>query len=504
MFAKMSGIFAFLHRFLASKCNISLTFIPWSLCIVGCFASIVLFYPGEYGYDAWTQYAQSETGLYGDWHPPVMTACWKMLRTVCFHITGVEVPGDGLIYVFHTLLVWGGVLSVLLAGRSFWQNHPEKPKIWGTVFVVVILLIWVLVFDLLYRSRDISKDLGMMGAWLLAVGTMMQWPRSDLKRGVAFIFVLTCLFYGTALRHNGIFALFPLLLWFSWLLIPKKKLVPIFTLGILFWVFLLGLVHYFNYGLLKSVHLYPFQERFYADILMLNARTGHYVAPPNTFGNRFDEVDPDVFLEKFQQDVIFIQNAFKYVNETLPEDIEFTQNIVLIYPHEEYAALKEKSVDYPCFRGDETYRFRILDEDVIKNSFPQDYEVLKKAWIERVLMSPVDYLKMKMMIFIKYCQKTSIAFLGLSVASILMVMTLLTVCFTFSRSRLHEAVFPFLMLGWSALLYILPLLLVLPDDREIRYVYWFITASLVSLSMFCRSSGWIQSLIALTVRRFSR
>ena len=50
------------------------------------------------------------------------------------------------------------------------------------------------------------------------------------------------------------------------------------------------------------------------------------------------------------------------------------------------------------------------------------------------------------------------------------------------------------MLGWSGLLYIAPLVILLPDDREIRYVYWFLAASLIALTHFCSGSPLIRSL----------
>jgi len=467
------------------------------LCLIGFTASIVLFYPGDYGYDTLTQCTQSETGLYGDWHPPVMAAMWKLFRNGYCAVTGETVRGNGMMYSFHTLLVWAGILGVLVSAKSFWKRDENSQPSRLSVLVIVFLLSWMLFSDLLYRSRDISKDLGMMGAYLLATGFLFHWPTAVWKRILRSCLILLLLFYGTALRHNAVFALIPMLCWLSWHIVPKKHTIPILMSGMVLWIVMLGTIQWFNYRLLNTVPLYPLQERFYTDILQLNYRTNHFIAPPNTFGNDFSSLDESQFRQKFQPDIVFIQNAFKDVNAELPYFIWFTQNQTVILSHEEFIQHQNDSFFIDDFLGSEKVRMRIFDESAIRTTFPGDYQVLRHAWINRIMRDPVVYIKWKTMVFIKYCQKTSMSFWGLSISTILMLTVCLAAVCTFSQKRYDASVCPSLMLGWSAILYILPLWIVIPDDREMRYVYYFLAASLIAMVFFCSNSQLMRSLLQL-------
>ena len=268
--------------------------------------------------------------------------------------------------------------------------------------------------------------------------------------------------------------------------------------GMILWITMLTAIHCFNYKLLNAVPLYLLQERFYADIFQLNYRTNQFILPSNTFGNDFSDLDETLFRQKFQPDVVFIQNAFKHINAKLPHYVHFVQ-VGVVLPHQEFLQNQNNTFHVEYFRSPGGIEQRIFDESVIRKTFPEDYKTLRNAWFERILMNPVDYIKWKSMVFIKYCQKTSISFWGLSVSTILMLTSCLAVTLTFSHKRLEESVFPSIMLAWSALLYISPLLIFLTDDREIRYVYWFLAASLIAMTHLCANSELIRTLLKLTM-----
>ena len=494
----LKNIYRSFLLFLISPCRISLAWVPWVLCVGGFIASLILFYPGHYGADVETQYAQSKMGLYGDANPPVMSAVWTLLRNTYYSVTGEIVSGDGLIYVFQTFLLWMGVLSVLVSAKSFWRHGEYSRTTYLSVFVAVFLLLWLLAIDLLGRSGDISKDIGMLGPYLLATGFLLNCPTTRWKKTCWICLVLLFLFYGTAVRHNAVFALLPMLLWLAWHILPKKQMIPLLACGMALWFGMLGAIYCFNYKLLGAVPQYHIQERFYADILQLNYRTNNFVLPPNTFGNDFSTLDESFFRQHFKPDILLIHNAFREINKTLPQWINFTQNGV-IYSREEFLQHQNSTITFKDFRGRDITR-RILDEAHISETWANDCKTLRDAWIERILMNPVVYAKWKLQVFIRYCRMHSIAFLGLSVPTVLMLTICLVVFSTFSRRRLEKPVFPFLMLGWSGLFYILPYLIFLTDDLAgQRYIYWYWAASIIALTLFCHESPLIRSLIKKTL-----
>jgi hypothetical protein len=339
--------------------------------------------------------------------------------------------------------------------------------------------------------------------------------------------VLFFIFYGTAMRHNALFAAIPLLGWLVGSLIPQKTSVVLVPCTLVLWGGLLATIHFVNYDFLGAVHLYPLQERFYADIFHLNARAKNFVLPPNSFGNNFDDITEQIFRENFDSQILFLYHAFKEVALKVPlHNAGFAHGVVVIRsPNVSGRDQTNNPVDRPGFTArheafpafpsrprspDGTVPLRILDESVVRNQFPKDYSVLRKAWMDRILQDPVTYIKFKTRFFVQFCREHNFYFVRLSHSlywgkispiSLLPLLFLIAISPMFTQHALGLRTFPSVMLAWSALLYILPLWMFLPDTEPRRYTLWFFAASFIAIVHFCSQSPLFHEIVQ-TIHRY--
>ena len=486
--------------FLVSPCRISLTWVPWVICIVGFGLSIYFNYPGFLNHDATAQYVQMMSGTYGDWHPPIMAATWKCLKVAFNGVTGIDASGRELLWLFYTGLIWTGILSVLRAAKTFWQPETRSIIFWFPLFLLLFFLGWILYVDLLETTRSILKDAGMLGSYLIATGFLLNWKANSHWKWIISCCILLFLFYGTALRHNAIFAVFPLLFWLVWLHLPRFSFRRIFCVSVTLWVIMLFSIHFLNYGVLKTVKLYPLQERFYADIFYLNAFTDKFQLPPNGFGRDFSCLNEKLFREQYRSDIIFINHAFKEINENVLVPYDFTINNVVLHSPEVFNQTPERSFVFPGLgnRKDISITTTILNVDDVKHGFSSDYALLKKAWWNRVCSQPVDYLKIKSVLFWNYCKGVRLNFLRLNSTFLFLVIAWVVFLFSLSKDRMQPKIFPFLMLAWSAVLYVAPLWMFLTAETP-RYLWWPVAASLISLVLLCTKSELIRTILKLIV-----
>jgi hypothetical protein len=167
----------------------------YSLClllviIAGLLTTVVVFAPGYMSPDSVDQLAQGRSGIYGDWHPPVMSWLWGRLDRV--------VPGPLGMLVFHNLLFWSGLGLWVALVAPRWN------------FIVKCLLLLVIGFfpPIFLLLSTIWKDVGLAAAFLLAAALLLYAER---RRSLAsLVLSLPALWYGVAARHNAAIAALPL------------------------------------------------------------------------------------------------------------------------------------------------------------------------------------------------------------------------------------------------------------------------------------------------------
>jgi hypothetical protein len=494
-------------RFLASPCTISLTWVPWGYAILGLLFSLLLFFPGYTRLDAVVHYTQAVSGVYGDWHPPIIAVIWRGMRYLANGFTEGTHTGQGLFFIFQTALIWTGVLLCLRTCKKFFSS--ETKKTWLSLLLFLFLFGWAWI-EIVYRSRILFKDNLFPACFLVAVGCFLNMPKQRWKMMIIALIAYLLLLLGTATRHNALFSTWPLLFWLLWTITPKKSVALVTACSTVLWVVSLGIISYVNYSILNTVRLYPLQERFYADIFMLNYHTGDFTLPPDTFGNTFGQIDKKTFNAYYNPDVLFVDLATDGFRKRLSIKLSLVKESVLIEPEDkskhpfpfaenrfEDHFLKTR-FDNPLSKVDNNNCvFGIIKEKDIRETYPEDYLRLRDAWIEKVSKHWKTYLWIKANFLRRFLCANHIFFFFLDGFLLLITSGMIAFVYSLSVRKWNDSKVAVCMLSWSALLYVMPLLLFLPSDVSdcVRYLYWYFTASLLAIFLMMKDSAFAQFLI---------
>jgi hypothetical protein len=84
-----------------------------AIIVAGAVATLALDWPGHLSYDSVIQLSEGRSGIYGTWHPPIMS--WLL------GVGDALVPGTGLFVAFDMALTFGALLSLIrLGSRASW------------------------------------------------------------------------------------------------------------------------------------------------------------------------------------------------------------------------------------------------------------------------------------------------------------------------------------------------------------------------------------------------
>lgn len=157
------------------------------------FINAALFWPGQMTSDSIMQYQAAISGLYFDWHPPIMSVLWRFFNYLY--------PGPGLLFLFHLSLFY---ISAALLITIFRQSKFR----W---FYVILPLIPPLS---LYSSM-LWKDIAFTFSYL-CVATLISFFIVKQKKPsfIIRLLILCLLFYGTGAKFQAMYILPVLLLGF--------------------------------------------------------------------------------------------------------------------------------------------------------------------------------------------------------------------------------------------------------------------------------------------------
>lgn len=157
--------------------------------------NLLLHFPGKMNSDSNNQYAEAVARSYTDWHPPVMAWVWSRLRLLA--------DGPAPFLVLHLTAYWCGFGLLADAIRRLGHSKTAIAFALAGAFP-----------PFLYVNAFIMKDVGMVAAWLPAVGLLFWFRSQQLKIPVlAGVLIAALLVYGTLVRSNAIFAIGPLLVY---------------------------------------------------------------------------------------------------------------------------------------------------------------------------------------------------------------------------------------------------------------------------------------------------
>lgn len=167
------------------------------LCALAGFAiDLGAFWPGLMSFDSAYAWWQARGGETTDITSPTMIALWRGLDAVY--------AGPGLLFALHLAMFWSGLALVAHALRS--GRLATLILMGAAAFAPVV---WVL-------RAHVWTDVGLMAALTLAVGALANAQHDGHRAWLAL--ALPALFYATALRHNALPALLPLVVWCGWLM----------------------------------------------------------------------------------------------------------------------------------------------------------------------------------------------------------------------------------------------------------------------------------------------
>jgi hypothetical protein len=163
------------------------------IALLGAALTVGVFWPGYMSEDSFSQLAQARSGDYTPIHPPLMALLWKPLDAL--------LPGPGLLLVLQAVLAWSAAaLFMAIALRG-----------WGAPVALLAFCLWPTVFS---YFGTIWKDVHLGLAFLWAAALTLAAERLGWRR--ALWLTPVALFYGAAVRHNGITAVLPLAVWWGW------------------------------------------------------------------------------------------------------------------------------------------------------------------------------------------------------------------------------------------------------------------------------------------------
>ncbi len=230
-----------------------------------CFAiTLVSFYPGMLSPDSLTNLSDGRNGTLIDINSPVMSFVWGRLDQI--------VPGPGLMLWLQNLMFWGGC-------AVFFRSISSESKGLGFLFIFVGLLPHIL-----SHLTVIWKDVAMGTALFLATALIFLAKKKGSKSAV--LAAPLFLFYGYAARLNALPAVFPIAIWWGFVVwhvfgLRPSNLRPALT-GFGFFILLSASVYFAIYGLSGGKTAYPLQQVYLYDLAAISvendkANFPHYV-----------------------------------------------------------------------------------------------------------------------------------------------------------------------------------------------------------------------------------
>ncbi len=185
----------------------------------------LLFYPAYLNADGVVQYSQAITGVYEDWHPPVMA--------IILHYILLLGGGIATITFLQTFL---GCTGIYLLGHELLRdkNVSKKKKTWLPFYILLILILPFspLPFYLMAFLKDTWVSIGLI--WIAYIG-LKTTKNTDKNTSYRFNYMLLVLLMTLIFitRYNSI-VLFPV--FFILLFYNSKRLAPSYSvIPIILW-----------------------------------------------------------------------------------------------------------------------------------------------------------------------------------------------------------------------------------------------------------------------------
>lgn len=221
------------------------------IILLGCLFSIISSYPGFMSPDSFNQYEQARSGVYTDWHPPVMAWIWHYL--LCMK------DGPQPMLILHNILFWSGIFLIAIRLQKFYYS--------------IVLLILCFSPSILNFIGVIWKDTFLFSLLVFISGFTFYFKNIKFSKGKLFlisaIFFILCII-AVMLRHNAAAAILPVI-WLFLILnfnFRYKIIYPLSSLVVTILLFLF--CQHLNSRLCKGKSQFPQQQLMVYDLLAVS------------------------------------------------------------------------------------------------------------------------------------------------------------------------------------------------------------------------------------------
>ncbi len=160
---------------------------------------LTLFWPGILRVDSIDQINQALSGTFNDHHPPLMGLYWAAISKIC--------AGPGGMLVTHLLLFWGSIYNF----TKIFQGSLRFS------YLLIGLLPPLVVFH-----PFILKDIGFAHCYFFAISCLTRYTiQKEKPSNWSLLGIFVVLFYGTAVKFQGIFILPILSFWIGKILYSR-------------------------------------------------------------------------------------------------------------------------------------------------------------------------------------------------------------------------------------------------------------------------------------------
>ena len=233
---------------------------------LGIALTVACFYPGYMSSDSVDQLGQARSGVFNDWHPPLMSFVWRFTDQI--------IPGPLGMLILNNVLFWSGI--ALICYRCLEESAAPAIAVLGLLPPVFgqLSTVW----------KDVAFGASMIFAFALLLHAQLTRSKA------AWIFSFLPLFYALGVRHNSAPAVLVLMFYSGWVYARTFRglgswRTP-FVVGALSFVLLLAGVSLLNRKLVGDRQGHPLQQILFHDLTAISLAEGKVLLPGWVHGNR--------------------------------------------------------------------------------------------------------------------------------------------------------------------------------------------------------------------------
>ena len=432
-----------------------------------------LCFPGYYNYpDGHYIFKEAITNQYTNWHPIIIGLTLHIL----FNIFGYHT-----FYIFFiNLFLWYGGLTLITI--SLYLKFKNKVSI----LLLLISFIGNIFFMNINHLKDTTSSLFVWFAYSIIFFQLLNGNKNLISKIILNIICFLSLILGLLWRHNMIVTIYPIFIFYSFMIIKKiniknikiKILSFVLSMGI-FAVTLILIVKLFPLIFIEKSHDNPTNHIFYLQIAGIAVFSGDYSIIPNDMYKdniNFEEV---VKLYRESPHIGDYTKLFKYKDNL----ISIWISAIIKHPFSYLKHIFNYSIDFLAIKPysyHSLYKSWILNPNFVQaKNKPFDFEKNENYfWLNR----GIEFNKLKFSIY-SFIYNSSICFEIYIYAFLSLILFVFSIVLNI-KYRLKIDLLVFLFSTASSSIATILILLLFTPFPDYRYMYPIIPISIFSLISF--------------------